>query len=57
MTNIWNGLVGFWGGLSETQRTIIIVAAAVLVLGVLASFVLLGTDYSGFGEWLRGWAQ
>lgn len=45
----------FWGGLTTTQRTIIIIATVVLVLAIWGSYAFLGTDYSGFGDWLRSW--
>jgi len=45
----------WWIGLSTMQRTIVIVVVAVLVLSILASFIFLGTDYSGFGDWVQGW--
>ena len=49
----------WWVGLTETQRTIVIVAVIVLVLGVvgmiLGSYIFAGTDYSGFGAWLQAW--
>lgn len=43
----------FWAGLTEKQRTIVIAAVSVVVIGILASFVFLGTDYSGFGEFIK----
>ncbi|MCB0080443.1 MAG: hypothetical protein KDE47_05920 [Caldilineaceae bacterium] len=52
---MWERLSAFWGSLTSTQRTIIIAAVVVLGLGILASFVFMGTDYSGFGDWLQGW--
>lgn len=39
------------------MKTIIIVAVIVLVFFILSSFVFMGTDYSGFGDWLQGWFQ
>lgn len=45
----------FWGGLSSMQRTVIIVAVIALVFAVWASYAFLGTDYAGFGDWLRSW--
>ena len=45
----------FWTGLTSTQRTIIIVVVALILLFILGSFVFMGTDYSGFGGWLRSW--
>lgn len=48
-------VAAWWNGLSETQRTIVITGGVVAGLGILASFVFLGTDYSGFGDWLQGW--
>ena len=50
-------LKDFWTGLSSTQRTIIIVVIAVIVLGILGSFIFAGTDYSGFGDWIKGWFE
>lgn len=47
----------FWAGLTATQRTIIIVGVIALIVGVWASFAFMGTDYSGFGDWLRSWGQ
>lgn len=52
---MWDKVSAFWGSLTSTQRTLIIGAVVALVLGVLASYVFLGTDYSGFGDWLRSW--
>lgn len=52
-------LVAWWVGLTETQRTIVIVAVVVLAIGlafgVLGSFIFAGTDYSGFGAYLQSW--
>lgn len=39
------------------QRTVIIAAVVVVVVGILASYVFMGTDYSGFGDWVQGWWQ
>lgn len=52
---MWDKLSAFWGSLTATQRTIIIGAVVLVVLGILASYIFLGTDYSGFGDWLRSW--
>lgn len=52
---MWERVSAFWNSLTEMQRTVVIVAGAVVAVGILASFVFLGTDYSGFGDWLQGW--
>ena len=52
---MWDKLSAFWGSLTATQRTIIIGAVVVTVLGILSSYIFLGTDYSGFGEFVRSW--
>jgi flagellar biosynthesis/type III secretory pathway M-ring protein FliF/YscJ len=51
---MWEWVKGFWNSLSEVQRTIIIAAGAVIAIGILGSFIFLGTDYSGFGEFIKG---
>ena len=49
-----SGLVkDFWINLSSLNKTIIIVAVVLLALGVLASYVFMGTDYS----WVQGWLR
>ena len=48
-------LLDFWNGLSEIQRTIVFVLFAVVVLMILGSFIFAGTDYSGFGDWIKSW--
>jgi len=52
---MWEKLAAFWNSLSEMQRTVIIAAVIVVVVGILASYVFMGTDYSGFGDWVQGW--
>jgi hypothetical protein len=53
-----SGLIkDFWINLSNVSKTIIIVAVVLLVLGIWASYAFMGTDYSGFGDWLAGWVQ
>lgn len=47
----------FWLSLSQMQQTIIIVVVALILLAVLGSFIFMGTDYSGFGDWLKSWGQ
>ena len=43
----------FWLSLSQMQQTIIIVVVALILLFILGSFVFAGTDYSGFGDWIK----
>ena len=45
----------FWTGLTEVQRTVIIGAVILFAFFVLGSFIFAGTDYSGFGDWIRSW--
>ena len=52
---MWEKLASFWNSLSEMQRTVIIAAVIVVAVGILASYVFMGTDYSGFGDWVQGW--
>ena len=47
----------FWAGLTPTMKTIIIVIVGILLAMILGSFIFAGTDYSGFGDWLKGWMQ
>ena len=54
---MWEKLAAWWNSLTETQHTIVMVAVIMVALGILASYVFLGTDYSGFGDWLQGWSQ
>ena len=52
---MWERLTGAWDRLSDLQRNLIIVALVLAGLGILGSYIFLGTDYSGFGGWLQGW--
>ena len=54
---MWDKLAAFWNSLTERQRTFVMAAVIVFVLGILASYVFLGTDFAGFGDWLQGWRQ
>jgi hypothetical protein len=56
-----DNLRNFWLGLTEWQRSLVLVilggTLAILVLSILWSFIFYGTDYSGFGEYLRSWLE
>lgn len=51
-------MVELWQGLSDTNQTILIVSAVIAVLGggfsVLYAYTK-GSDFKGFGDWLRSW--
>lgn len=50
-------MVAFWHGLTELQRTLLIGGGVLGGLGILWAFVRYGTDFSGFGDWLRSWLE
>ena len=45
----------WWTGLGSAQRWFIMVAIVAIIVGVLASYIFLDTDYSGVGDWLQSW--
>jgi len=53
--NVMETIKAFWVGLTSTQRTLVIVFVAVILIAILGSFVFAGTDYAGFGDWLQSW--
>ena len=51
---MWERVSAFWNSLTEMQRTVVIGAVVLIAVGILISFIFLGTDYSGFGEFIKG---
>lgn len=43
-----------WAALTPEQRGLVIIAFVTALLLILVSYIFLGTDYSGFGDWVRG---
>ena len=52
-------MIELWQGLTELQRTLVLAAFIVAVVGggfaVLYAYAARGVDFSGFGDWLRSW--
>jgi hypothetical protein len=46
---------GFWRSLNTMQKTLLMVSVIAFTFAIWASFVFLGADYSGFGDWLQSW--
>jgi hypothetical protein len=45
----------WWVGLTPAMRWFVMVVVVIFAAFVMWSFAMMGTDYSGVGEWMRSW--